>query len=299
MLALYLQQIQQTYPALPLDRVAVIEAGQYNRVLLLNDQVIMRFPRFPAGATRLPFEAKLLDQLAPISPIAIPQYRYRQFSTINQLPFAGYHKLSGTPLHRAQLATLSAAARTALAVTLGRFLKALHSFPYWEIFPAAVPLGYGFTTATWQDGWRDIYQRIVANVLPRITNTAQENITATFLPYIDNPENFAFTPTIIHGDFGCGNILVNEQHEATGIIDFGSAGLGDPAADLAALLTLGEPIVIAACTVYPALKHLLPRANFYRSTFAALDALYGAEHDDAEAFASGVGAYDPRSTQRQ
>jgi hypothetical protein len=64
-----------------------------------------------------------------------------------------------------------------------------------------------------------------------------------------------------------------------------------PACDLAALLTYGEPFAQKVLAAYPALRPALPRARFYRGTFAAQEALYGVEHGDPAAFARGIAPY--------
>jgi len=50
----------------------------------------------------------------------------------------------------------------------------------------------------------------------------------------------------------------------TGVIDFGTAGQGDPATDLGGLVQIyGEPFVRRMLAVYPEAEALLPRARFY------------------------------------
>ena len=62
----------------------------------------------------------------------------------------------------------------------------------------------------------------------------------------------------------------------------------DPACDLAAFMTYGEGFAVSGFAAYPELATLLPRARFYRSTFAILEAPYGVEHNDEAAFARGI-----------
>jgi aminoglycoside phosphotransferase (APT) family kinase protein len=73
-------------------------------------------------------------------------------------------------------------------------------------------------------------------------------------------------PTLIHGDFGPSNILYDERTGAlSGIIDWSSAGSGDPATDLAALIgpvSYSEDFADALLASYPTLAAELPRAQF-------------------------------------
>ena len=96
-----------------------------------------------------------------------------------------------------------------------------------------------------------------------------------------------------HGDFGPSNILYSKDEErVTGVIDFGSSGLGDPAYDFAGLLSgYGEPFVESFAKVYPAVEVFFERIRFYRGTFALLEALFGIENDDERALEAGLAMY--------
>ena len=77
----------------------------------------------------------------------------------------------------------------------------------------------------------------------------------------------------------------------TGVIDFDSAGVGDPAMDLAAALT--GPASFARCftRVYPVTEEIMRRVRFYQGTFALQEALFGIETGDHDAFRSGIDPY--------
>jgi aminoglycoside phosphotransferase (APT) family kinase protein len=49
------------------------------------------------------------------------------------------------------------------------------------------------------------------------------------LPSIEKPRS----DTIVHGDLHSSQVLVNDDHEIAGIIDWGDVHIGDPAVDLA------------------------------------------------------------------
>ena len=75
-----------------------------------------------------------------------------------------------------------------------------------------------------------------------------------------------------------------QRHALTGIIDFGSAGLDDPAVDFAAASTLGPDILTDSPPTYPEVQGALVRAAFYKGTFALQEVLFGIENDDDDAF---------------
>jgi aminoglycoside 2''-phosphotransferase len=66
-----------------------------------------------------------------------------------------------------------------------------------------------------------------------------------------------------HGDFGTSNILFDRQQRTIcGMIDFGSSGLGDPAYDLAGLLSsYGEAFVKRCWRVYPEIESFMDRVG--------------------------------------
>ena len=70
---------------------------------------------------------------------------------------------------------------------------------------------------------------------------ARDAVTQHFESYLARNEMWDWTPALIHGDFGPGNILYDASRRAiSGVIDFSCAGLGDPATDFAALSSHGK-----------------------------------------------------------
>jgi aminoglycoside 2''-phosphotransferase len=96
-----------------------------------------------------------------------------------------------------------------------------------------------------------------------------------------------------HGDFGTGNILYDPQTlHITGIIDFGFAGLGDRAVDIAGLAaSYGEAFVMRCAAIYPEIAQMLPRARLYRGTFALQQALYALRDGNPADFEDGMAGY--------
>jgi aminoglycoside 2''-phosphotransferase len=123
-------------------------------------------------------------------------------------------------------------------------------------------------------------------------SNARNEVSAHFEAFIANPKLHAFAPALRHGDFGSCNILHDPRNEQiTGIIDFGFAGLGDPAVDLASVSTYGERFFQRFLQYYRASDAVLARARFYRGTYALQEALHGFKNDDRAAFESGMEAY--------
>jgi aminoglycoside 2''-phosphotransferase len=283
----YIASIHAAYPALRIEGIRLNDEGQYNNILIVNDELIFRFPRHAEGIEKLEREIALLDRIRPALPLPIPEPIYRRLvpRAVGQV-FAGYRMLPGEPLWRETFAAITdPAILRRLATQLAAFLHDLHTTPT-DHLAALVPAD------DWRTLWSDLEGEIRTALFPHLPATAQEQIAARFAAFLDDPGNFAFTPAVIHGDFGSGNLLWDAHAGAmTAVIDFASATLGDPALDVAALLTYDESFVRQGFAVYPAMEAMLPRARFYRSTFMLQEALYGVEHDDPDAVERGLAPY--------
>ncbi|MGI8687253.1 MAG: phosphotransferase family protein [Thermomicrobiales bacterium] len=283
----YIASIHAAYPALRIERMRLNDEGQYNDILIVNGDLIFRFPRHAEGIEKLEKEIALLDRIRSALPLPIPELTYRRLvpPAVGHV-FAGYRMLPGEPLWRETFAAITdPVIRRRLAMHLATFLRALHGIPTDHV-AALLP------AADWRQLWADLDEEIRTALFPHLPAVAQEQIAARFAAFLDDPDNFAFMPTVIHGDFGSGNLLWDARAGAmTAVIDFGSAGLGDPALDVAALLTYGESFVRLGFAAYPAMETMLPRARFYLSTFLLQEALYGIEHDDPDAVARGLAPF--------
>ncbi|HEY8292942.1 MAG TPA: aminoglycoside phosphotransferase family protein [Thermomicrobiales bacterium] len=283
----YIASIHAAYPALRIERMRLNDEGQYNDILIVNDDLIFRFPRHDEGIERLEKEIALLDRIWPVLPLPVPEPTYRRFvpRAVGQV-FAGYRMLPGEPLWRETAAAITdPIVVRRLAMQLAAFLCDLHGIPTDHVADV-------LPTADWHQLWAGLEEEMRTALFPHLPAAAQEQITARFSTFLDDPRNFTFTPTVIHGDFGSGNLLWDARTGAmTAVIDFDSVGLGDPALDVAALLTYGEPFLRQGLAAYPAMEAMLPRARFYLSTFMLQEALYGIEHDDPDAVERGLAPY--------
>lgn len=280
--------IREGYPDLVVRTVRLLdtEAGQYNNIVVLNDDLIFRFPRFPEGLELLEREVALLSAIQDRVTLAVPAPLY-----VNLLPrevgrvFCGYRLIPGEPLQRDLVATLDEATLVRIAGQLTGFLRELHAVPVAELLP-------GLPRPDWRLRWESLFQRLREAVWPHLEPAVREQLRQEFARFLTQQRNFAFTPALIHGDFATGNILFDPHAGAvTGVIDFGSAGLGDPALDYATLLVYGEEFARHCIAAYPAIGEAaaLERARFYHRTFALQEALYGVEHGNRAALERGLG----------
>lgn len=255
--------------------------GQFNDVLIVNDAWVLRFAKSAAVIAALPGEVAFLRAIAGRLPLATPAVQY-----LNLTPphvGMGYPILPGVALSREWLASASASRLQGIGAQLGEFLRALHALP--------LDLFTGSAIQDRAEEWADLYTHIRAHLFPHMRPDAQADVAARFEAFLAASDS-DWTPSPRHGDFGSGNVLYDETTgDVTAIIDFGSAALGDPAVDIAALSTMGETVFQAALTAYPEAAAYRERAAFYRSTFALQQAWYGLRDGSQEDFEYGIARY--------
>ena len=282
----YAQTIKDNYPALDIRSTHLhTSEGQFNDILFVNDDLIFRFPRHEEGINSFLQEIEILLKLQGHLSLPIPKPIYVSSGSkaIGKL-FMGYRMLTGKPLFRSVLGAIADQTTLAiLAQQLAAFLHGLHS-----LSPAAVGLNLPFRNALIE------YERFFFNIQEHLFSfmrpDARITITKQFTDYFDDTGLHDFDPALIHGDFGGSNILF-EADQITGVIDFGFAGFGDPATDLAAVSTFGDSFFARICEWYSPNEAMLKRARFHRSTFALYEALHGFQNNDQEAFKSGMEQY--------
>lgn len=286
----YIQVIHDLYPDFTIETLHLNQNGQFNDILVINDEVIFRFPKTPREADKLVTESALLWSLQGRTTLPIPNpiYHSKVTAPIGHV-FMGYHMLPGEPLWPQTLhAIKDEKLLQHLADQLATFLRQLHSIPA-EALEVKLPDFRGC------DEWRELYERFRTKLFPFMRIDARTWTTRHFENFLSDAHNCDYVPALIHSDFGPSNILYDAGTKSiSGIIDFSSAGWGDPATDFAAILcsvSYGEPFLERFSTIYPGIENLLSRARFYAGTFALQEALYGLEDDDQEAFGRGIEQY--------
>ena len=256
---------------------SVIEGGQ-NALVLDFGAHIVRIARYPGQEQVFRREVAVLALLASRLPLPVPAISLRD---VDGTLVTVHEKLPGTPLFI--LSNLDPAQVRYVAKQLAGFLRSLHRIPATPFAQAGVPV----EDATFWEGWlatvRDrLYPLIERDAADRFDRQAN-----MFLKdYHDNPFGLK------HGDFGGGNILAGDG-KITGIIDFGSVAIGDVASDIAGLAaSYGDPFLDLIAETYPEVHAMKSRVGFYRTAFAAMEALHGLEHDDAGALRAGLVALD-------
>lgn len=284
--AVYLQTIKEAYPKLDISSVFLhTSEGQFNDIVFINKDLIFRFPRYEESLAGFLREIEVLQKLkGHVSlPIPDPIFIRSQTRSVGKV-FMGYKILRGKPLFRDDLNTITEESTLELlAQQLGNFLHGLHA-----LSPAA--LGLDLPVSNQLSASQRLFLEVEKYLFPCMQPDACNRVTRHFEDYFENSDLHEYCPAIIHGDFGGSNILF-EAGSITGVIDFSSSELNDPAMDIAGVSTLGDSFFARICKYYLPDPTMLERAAFYRGTYALQEALHGIRNNNQEAFARGMERY--------
>jgi aminoglycoside 2''-phosphotransferase len=286
----YIHTVQEVYPALSIEVAHLNRQGQFNDVLVVNNEYIFRFPKTQREVLKLDRETKLLQGLQSHVTLPIPNPIYQnKDAMVPGRAFMGYRMLPGEPLWSETFSSLKDEGQLQhLANQLALFLRQLHCV-------SAEELGMQLPASQGCAEWRDLYERFRSKLFPFMRADACVWVTRHFEDFLSDEGNCSYVPALIHGDFGPSNILYDAQTgDISGILDFSSAGWGDPALDFAALsgpVSYPESFLERFSSIYPGIDAFLSRSRFYAGTFALQEALYGIENNDQKAFESGIAAY--------
>jgi aminoglycoside 2''-phosphotransferase len=280
--------VRQRYPELEIRGVRALDAYRsQHRVYVVNEAVVFRFPSSPAGVQALMTEKSILSRIHAMLTLPVPRPLYASSATHTPGEvFVGYHYIDGVPLTAEKLLSIrDIPRRRRLAKQLGSFLNALHAYPAEYI---GVPLPEYERRADWQALYQEIREQLFARMRP----DASRKIAALFEEFLGDASLAEYTPCLRHGNLEPHNVLYSDETGMiSGIVDFGCAGVGDPAADLAGLLVHGEEFLDWVSLTYPYPRALHKRALFIYTLAPLREALYGLRENDPRAVDQGLEAF--------
>jgi aminoglycoside 2''-phosphotransferase len=284
----YMECIRRFYSDLILSKIEPIPTGQNNDILLINSNLIFRFPKYETGIKQLKLEVNKLDMIREQVSLSIPNPIYQNmYPNKTECIFIGYPKIEGEPLSDCVFNEIDDMnIYRKLAKQLTNFLKELHSIPIDEKNNQEIG-------KVIYSEWSGLYEQIQEKLYPYMNKKGIYQTEQHFKEFLENKAHFDIHPVWIHGDFGSSNILYDSKKQRlSGIIDFGSSDLGDPAVDFAALLaSYVNHFFHILQNIEPDVTLFVDRVHLYHGTFALQEALFGLENNDHEAFSSGMENY--------
>lgn len=275
----YRERIQTLCPALAIESMTFNNDGLVNDVVMVNEALAFRFAKNDYAQQALANETRILSLIRPHITLALPD----PFHVSRDL--MAYPLLPGEALTRQVVEALEEAEQQAVADQLATFLRQLHTTACDQTMPVTVaPCRYA-------DQMR-LYARVKEKVYPLLQKHQIAWAETLYASVLADPTTFEYTPQLIHGDLACYHLLFDPPTQRlTGIIDFGVAGLGDPALDLGCLLQYyGMGFINRLYKAYPAAQALAKRAHFYAQAGEMVWVLNGLESGETFWFAAHIGA---------
>ena len=264
----YLEKIRAVYPNISVDHLDFNQDGMVNDVVIVNHELVCRFAKDDWGKQVLSHEAKVLEVVQKYVTLRVPHFEHLEEG------FASYKFIRGEPLSRNTLLKLNEASQVRIISQLARFHQQLHSIPNEVLVNTGVSSSGAERS---REDWLQLYEQVQETLFPHLWRHQQTWIHEHFAPVITGELDLSYTPVLIDGDKPVYHILFDPISESiSGLIDFGTAGLGDPACDIAVQLSnYGESIVRRMESGYPMLPDVIDRARFWVGTLELQWALAG------------------------
>ena len=216
------------FDGLELGELSLLGAGWDNTVWLVDRRWVFRFPRREAVIAGIEREMTLLPRLAPLVPLPIPvPVFFGRPGEGYRWPFFGAALIPGTETADA---AFSDADRGRLARPLAAFLRALHDG---ETATAVDPNGE-LPNDPMGRGDMEMRVRLTVARLAEIERLGLWRPPANVGDVFDAARDLGAPEplALVHGDLHLRHLLVDDDFDAAGVIDWIDICRGDPAIDL-------------------------------------------------------------------
>ena len=282
-----LPHVRKFLPNIQTKSIQFFYHGTYN-VFEINQKYILRVAdrefRNTRGLEMLRREYKILSFLQNRLPLSIPKILYLYDSS--KIPFSIHQKIPGKSLVFVSN-QLSSNQKKKIGEEIDRFLSVLHSEDLKNDFLISFPdqkelmIGNSNFNQSYKLRWIKRYEKAKELAYQYLDQEQQDWLSKIFEDYLNNDENFTFSPRISHCDFDTSNILVDQTtNQLTGVIDFEECKIWDPAVDLL-FFDDGPEFMNAVLDNYTFSKQksLLARMKFYYSRTCVPYLVWGTTHN--------------------
>lgn len=206
--------------------------GFDNKVFLINNHVVFRFPRRREAIKLIRHELMVLPKLSERLPLTIPKPLYQgKPSDLFNRPFYGYEYLPGKS---GCAVTLTPPQYESLAHTLGHFLKELHAINPLTLDIPLKTLQAPFDRTNFPATQKNLKERLKTISLTYDIKPWRQKIAdicAQASQYAPDKSISA----LVHGDLYHRHLLFNQENQLTCVIDWGDTSISHPVADLGVL----------------------------------------------------------------
>lgn len=169
--------VKNTFPNLKIDKVQVNNKGWDNNILILNEEIVFRFPKSDKLLTKIIDEGKILEFLkleAPILQIPYYEYLYKENTIIG----VKYSFLEGISL--IELPKQNLKDNPLNAKVIGDFLTKLHKIDVSKFNDT------NLKTVHTLKYWESLYSKVKSEIFPFLKNQQRKEIDEVFNNFIES-----------------------------------------------------------------------------------------------------------------
>jgi aminoglycoside 2''-phosphotransferase len=282
----YQQIITACFPDLTIRSCRPVAEGWDSVAMVVNNELIFRFPKRRDVEPQYQIEHQLLPALASALPLPIPDVAFFwPGGAAHSSSFIGQQLIEGVALASEHL---TPEYTDGIAQQLGRFLSALHRFPIEQATQLGVPAG---DQTAWYQRYCEQYEQIEARVLPLLPPAAQARIIRDWQAFLSDQTHFQVA--LIHHDLAGEHILYSPvSGTINGVIDWGDTAIGDPAIDFTGLLAdYGKDFTERVLAHYQGIvdASFRSRMRFYLGWMPLNTVLFGLDTGQKEFVREGLG----------
>lgn len=272
-----LAAVEQERPGIATPPIRLVDMGFSSYVFATGSGYIVRVARTPQAASGQRRECELLPRLAGLLPVAVPVPEWRlEPGTTSRFGAMAYARIDGRMLPR------DARCLARLVTQLASVLVRVHG-----IDREAVAAG-----VTSLDEWKQATISWVTRAVDHLTGevSAAEHARLVrwrerFVAHVERLSDD--TAVVIHGDLWHDNILIRDD-EIVGVLDWESAAITDPAADLAPVWDIDDEMGKALVRTYQHMTSpdpsLADRVRLFRVARSVSGITWCLENNDLEEY---------------
>lgn len=253
---IYLEQVRERLPDADPSTMRLNCDGLVNDIVIVNDEWVFRFPKNEEGKQAMAREAGILDLVQRHVDMPVPVF------VCCTDDYAVYRFIPGLPLDRNTILRQDERTQDQLAEQLATFLCQLHMIPKDAL---AQQFWLASDLKRTREDWVARLSDIERDIFPLLWADQKHWVAELFAPVVRGSLDMSnYNPVLIHDDLASYHILLDPaMKRLNGVLDFGTAKLGDPASDFALLINVfGESFLRRMQAFYPAIEAALDRARF-------------------------------------
>lgn len=250
-----LKRIKSEFPSLVWKKHTFLNHGWDHEVIILDDNIVFRFPNSSEYGTALKSEIDLLKFLSDKIQANIPIYKY----IAKDYSFAGYDIIPGIELSEDKFEQLPNSDKRMIVEQLATFLTTLHACSQEEL------TDFEIEEADMASETKRLRRQSKELLESKLSDEDYRTLT-DILDELESLNTKVVPRVLVHNDMSTSHIYWDKDNRKIGVIDFSDRCLGDPAVDFTGLLDYGNDFCEQTLSLYngPKDADLANRARLYK-----------------------------------